>query len=267
MKMKHLMVAVCIGVTLLMTGCPKTTEVKTIGEGAVEPEQECPDGQLVYEGTPEERCIEGDSYCSGQFQRGFQFKFGDQPTHRAAAIFCKNLDLIRHGMYKSCQIYPLTPNRSGPQRVFWCEPETPEPEATLTPEVPQCVRLYLHQKGYQFWRAIKTPIPEGAENPRNPSQKYNYKVCGDRPVGMRPPSSNHPGTRKCDITGGLVMAYKNGGFFSHAIEVDEHCIDDPIDGACKETNCGWFFERFPYPPTCTVPETQALGTCIAMWNI
>ena len=143
----------------------------------------------------------------------------------------------------------------------------PVVEVEPTPELPQCVRLYLHKRGRQFWRAIKTPMPEGEENPQNPSQKYNYEVCGDRPVGMRPPSPNHSGTRKCDITGGLVMAYKNGGFFNHAVEIDEHCIDAPINGACKETNCGWFFKRTPYPPTCTVPETQVLGTCIAMWNI
>lgn len=134
----------------------------------------------------------------------------------------------------------------------------------VTPKLPQCVKLYLDLHGKQFWRAIKTPLSEGEVVEQNPSQKYRYQVCGRSAFGWRP-----LGTAKCDVSGEHIIAYRGElyeGLVKSAVEVSEHCIDDPISGACEEWNCEYFFKRTPYPPTCTALATRRVGTCDAMWT-
>lgn len=86
---------------------------------ASEPKQECPDGRMIYEWNPSEaRCM--DNYCptppSGHV---WTLKWGYQDSRKTATVFCNELGQLS----RFCQMYPLTPNPSGPQRVFWCEPE------------------------------------------------------------------------------------------------------------------------------------------------
>ena len=86
---------------------------------APDPKQECPDGRMIYEWIPSEaRCM--DNYCptppSGHV---WTLKWGYQDSHKKALVFCNELKQLS----RFCRTYPLTPNPSGPQRVFWCEPQ------------------------------------------------------------------------------------------------------------------------------------------------
>jgi len=141
--------------------------------------------------------------------------------------------------------------------------------------LPMCVKVYAGGPARQFWRAIKIPIPEGEVHPDVPAQRHMYKLCGKKAFGGRPLGHPFSIDSKCDVTGEQVVGslYRPSprGYdptFIDIVEVNERCRDIPISGSCKTGyNCEEFFERTPYPPTCTALVTRRLGTCDAMWNI
>jgi hypothetical protein len=171
-------------------------------------------------------------------------------------------------------------------RAIYCNPtEQAEAETTKTRELPSCVVLY-HRGDDPNWvgdflaTAVKIPLEDDELFGIMPTQRYVYEICERVAVNMNHPSlmsipGKHPITDNPDCEfpdngGAILLGDGTMGGMGLAVEVSEHCLDDPISGRCKKWNCAEYLDQIPYPETCgMLPariKAKAGAECSTLWG-
>ena len=73
----------------------------------------------------------------------------------------------------------------------------------------------------------------------------------------------------CDLNGEDIFLedqVEGLGLGGSAKEISEHCLDNPIEGACKKWNCEEVLSLVPYPSGCYVIDSRLSGICSDMWK-
>ena len=73
----------------------------------------------------------------------------------------------------------------------------------------------------------------------------------------------------CDLNGEDVFLedqVEGLGLGGSAKEISEHCLDNPIEGACEKWNCEEVLNLVPYPSGCYTVGSRASGICSDMWD-